>query len=386
MNILVIAHFQNDGSPTAIFIHNQLKAYVSLGHNVNVIVPIAIGKKDYYRKRVGPIVRKEKIDGINHFFLRYFSISKYGEKYFNSKQLVLASKIFLKNKKDFFNSEIIHAHTFGVDSELGFSMKKLLKCPLVVTTHGTDTLALKKRGEDFLLKKRAEKADAVICVSEKIKNALEQIGINTRFFVVYNGYVKRSFSFNNEKGYFFSDTNKLIINQTGSLINQKNTDLTIRAVAKLCQNNMNIRLNIVGEGPQKKQLMELTKLLKIEKRVSFRGQLNNEEAQREMNNADIFVMPSVREGFGIVYLEAMDNACLTIATKGEGIDGFIKNGVNGLLVEPKVENIVNTINWASNNKEKAKEIINNGTKSVNLLSWEGNAAKYIEIFSGLLRI
>ena len=90
-------------------------------------------------------------------------------------------------------------------------------------------------------------------------------------------------------------------------------------------------------------------------------------------------MPSINEGFGIVYLEAMKAGCITIGTKGEGIDGFIENGKNGFLVNPNVDEIVKLIDEIYNDKYNLDTIRFNAFDDVAELTWENNAKKYIEI-------
>ena len=93
-------------------------------------------------------------------------------------------------------------------------------------------------------------------------------------------------------------------------------------------------------GPEKQRFEELSKKYGIEGQVRFIGKLTREEVYRAMGDADIFIMPSVEETLGLVYLEAMMNGCLTVGTKGEGIDGIIEDGKNGFLVDPGSEKSV----------------------------------------------
>ena len=58
-----------------------------------------------------------------------------------------------------------------------------------------------------------------------------------------------------------------------------------------------------------------------------------------MHNSDIFILPSIGETFGMVYLEAMSQGCITICTKDDGISGIIKNGENGFLTLPNANDI-----------------------------------------------
>ena len=70
----------------------------------------------------------------------------------------------------------------------------------------------------------------------------------------------------------------------------------------------------------------------MSERVRLTGRLPREQVLRLMAQSDVFAMPSRKEGFGIVYLEAMASGCVTIGSRGEGIDGVIRDGENGLLV------------------------------------------------------
>ena len=91
-------------------------------------------------------------------------------------------------------------------------------------------------------------------------------------------------------------------------------------------------LTIVGDGSDKKLLMELAKNKKLEK-VIFKGKLPHSSVIDEMRKADCFIMISENEVFGLVYLEAMSQGCITIASKGEGIDGIIQDKKNGFFMQ-----------------------------------------------------
>ena len=98
MNITVLAHYQGDGSPCASFVHAQLIEYVNLGERVKVIVPVSVGKRDYFKKRFSKRIIEKDIDGVNYYFVRYLSLSKYGEKSFNVKRAIGSIKKLLKKQ------------------------------------------------------------------------------------------------------------------------------------------------------------------------------------------------------------------------------------------------------------------------------------------------
>ena len=74
--------------------------------------------------------------------------------------------------------------------------------------------------------------------------------------------------------------------------------------------------------------------MEVEDIVKFTGRLERSEVVNHMRGADVFVMLSVNETFGLVYLEALAQGCIVIATKDDGIDGVICDHYNGFLIEP----------------------------------------------------
>jgi glycosyltransferase involved in cell wall biosynthesis len=90
----------------------------------------------------------------------------------------------------------------------------------------------------------------------------------------------------------------------GGLVPYKGCDLALRAAASLLKRDL-ARFTVVGDGPERSRLEELTKFLEIEKAVSFCGSLSHAEAMQRMRSADVLVFPSVREFGGAVVFEAL---------------------------------------------------------------------------------
>lgn len=116
----------------------------------------------------------------------------------------------------------------------------------------------------------------------------------------------------------------------GELIKRKNV-ITILKALKLVR--FKYHFNIIGSGAEEERLKKFTIENHMTCNVSFLGQMNRDDVYKYMKNANVFIMVSKKEIFGLVYLEAMCNSCVTIGSKGEGIDGIIKNKVNGYLVD-----------------------------------------------------
>lgn len=379
MNILVIAHFQNDCSPCACFVHDQVKALQRLGHQIRIIVPIAFGKKDYYGKKCLPILKKDCIDGIWYFYLRYFSLSKYGRRKFNCKNAILSLKILLTKIQDDFYPDIIHAHTLGIDSEMGKWLKFFFNCPLVITTHGSDSVILFQERKYEKIRQLCNNADTVVCVANHLKEKLLYAGVNIRLLVIPNGFNSQFLTRKIKK-----IPNSLI--QVGNLIPSKRNEITIRAFAEIKRKCPTATLTIVGDGLEKEKLLSICKELDIEDAVLFTGQINNEQVLQKMAAAEYFVMVSAPEGLGIVYLEAMASRCLTLAAENQGISDIITSGKNGFLLPlDNAHAIASTILWAMKHKEIKDIITMQAYETAINYDWSANADNYENLFDELIK-
>lgn len=121
---------------------------------------------------------------------------------------------------------------------------------------------------------------------------------------------------------------------TGMLIPLKNIDVILEAV-NLAFPEKDFILNIYGEGMLKEQINLKINELGLNNCVYLKGKVSRDEVQEALKNTDVFVMVSKPEAFGLVYLEAMGKGCVTIGTKGQGIDGVIENSKNGFLCEAR---------------------------------------------------
>lgn len=120
--------------------------------------------------------------------------------------------------------------------------------------------------------------------------------------------------------------------QVGILMDRKYPDKTIEAVASVYGTG-DYTLNIVGEGAMKEYLSNKIKELGATGKIHLTGRLPRQEIIPILDQSDVFILISRAEVFGLVYIEAMSRGCIVIASKGEGMEGVIENGVNGFLCE-----------------------------------------------------
>ena len=378
MNILVVAGYNLYSRFDFSFVHAQASAYVNLGHRVRALVMIPVGKKDWDKKRFFPFLQQRTEDGVEVFCCRFLSISKYGEKGFNADSSVYAVNKKLNHIFGDFLPDIIHVHYLSLRAiSLGRFLKEKFGCPLVATTHGSDTFIPFNTGNRTLLKQCVNQVDHLVCVSSLLRQRLENCGVSAPMSVILNGFhIKNAVPSPNKS--------PLSLVQAGYLVARKKADDTICAFAVLHKRHPEATLDIIGSGSELARFQSLCEKLSVAEAVRFHGFLPNEETLSQMAKAHFFVMPSINEGFGIVYLEAMASGCITIGTEGEGIADLIVSGKNGFLVPPDdPDAIVRTVEWCLDHPKDADKIANQGRKDAMSLAWEKNANEYIKLFKEL---
>lgn len=135
------------------------------------------------------------------------------------------------------------------------------------------------------------------------------------------------------KDIHLSEDKKYIIS-VGRLVKRKGFEYLIKALVFM---NDNVEVLIIGDGREKQQLVELAGRLGLEGRVHFLGQVSEEKKFQYLANADIYVLSSLHEGFGIVLQEAMQVGLPIVSTNQGGQVDIVKDNINGILVGIKDE-------------------------------------------------
>ncbi len=229
--------------------------------------------------------------------------------------------------------EIIHAHT-RITQVLASLVSHLSGVPYVATCHGF----FKKR-----LGRRIFKCwgDRTIAISDAVKRHLmNDFKVpKEKIELIYNGVdvkkFKKEFS-EDEKHSLrsrFGLKDGMVIGAIGRLSPVKGYEYLIRAFALLLEKYKDLQLLIVGDGPQKNELQNVTRRLKIEKKLRFtEPQLDTVEPLCIM---DIFVSSSVQEGLGLSLVEALASKRPVVATDVGGVSSLVKNRRTGLLANPR---------------------------------------------------
>ncbi|MFA5173568.1 MAG: glycosyltransferase family 4 protein [Candidatus Pacearchaeota archaeon] len=268
--------------------------------------------------------------------------------------------IYYKNKilsilsKEKFDLIITNTRFFHT-SLIGMKFAKKNKIPWIHIEHGTSFVQtnnpivwLGSRLYDFTFGKKVLKnADKVICISKDSKRFVQSL-VNRDVEVVYNGI-----ELSNIPKYTPKKQIKNII-FVGRLIYAKGVQDLINAFAQL--ENKDLKLTIVGDGPYKKDLEELTKKLNLNNRIIFTGEKNKKEVLDLLSKSDLFINPSYSEGLPTSVLEAGAVGLPVIATDVGGTNEVIINNITGILINQKdPKEIKEAIEFYINHpKEKTK--------------------------------
>lgn len=223
-----------------------------------------------------------------------------------------------------------------------------------------------------------QRADKVIAVHNGLKNELIKRGIcnSDKIHVIPNGVDMNIFKSDIKR----SDSCTVLF--VGSLTKRKGIKYLLMAIAEI----KDARLIIVGDGPERDNLIRLAENLRIKDRVTFAGSVSHEKLPTYYSHASVFVLPSIREAFPLSILEAMACNLPVIATNTSGMPEVVKDGYNGFLVEPKnIMQLTDKIKLILSDNGMRKRMGHNARKFVEKnYSWDVVADKTIKVYMDIL--
>lgn len=324
-----------------------------------------------------------KIDIVPYPVLRrkYFNVSgvlKYIVMYFKySKQLVKLAK---KEQID-----VIHNNTSAVLE--GCYVSKILNIPLVWVVH--EIIIKPKLIFNIICKIIAHYSTETIVVSNAVKNHLLSSGYfkKNKIKVIHNGVDSSIFNPNTNCNYLYSEWNipntAKVIGMIGRVNSWKGQEDFLIATNKVLENNKNVYAIIVGgvfvgEEKYKNILLENINKSSFKDRIIYSDYRNDTEAIHKL--FDIFVLPSINpDPLPTVVLEAMATGKPIVGYAHGGVCEMVKNGVNGLLVEPRNPDLLaNAINKLLQNKKLCKQM---GKKSLERFNNNFSMTRYVNNYS-----
>ena len=282
---------------------------------------------------------------------------------------------------------IIHAHTEG-EAAAAVQAAERHGISAVVTLHGINLgaryFSRSARRADFRRSLRA--ADRVILVGEPLRPFfLEITGSDDNFSTIPNGVTMVG---ETPKRLFSNDKTPLRFVSVSNLLEGKGIDIALNALAEVSARGFeNWDYTIVGDGAQRQAWTTLSHELGLANKVSFLGTRPHIEVFDILGRADVFLLPSYREAFGIAYLEAMATGLLAVGVAGEGPSAFITDNKTGLLVPPRDSStLADCIISIVKNQGAMQVIAAAGAEYVRRnFSWDNHAKKLIDLYGHVTR-
>lgn len=334
--------------------------------------------------------KNSTIKNVNNTIYRYGTIFKVMGTHLSYGQLIKPQK---------HRVDIAHGHFDippGPISAYLYSKRK--NKPLIITYHGDWAVHgyfFRKIGvsffNKFIVNKILDKADIIISPSLRYTNQSKFLYKHkNKTITIPNGINLSNYQINlsqrecREK--LGLDIEKKIILYVGSLSPYKGTDILLRSMPRVLKEIHDAYLIYVGEGIMEKNLLTLARKLGISEKIYFPGFIGSSyEKALFYKSADIMVLPSFAEIFGIVNLEAMAAGIPIIASNVGGIPDVVKDGENGLIIPPHdVKSLEKSIIYLLTNNNVRERFVENGRKMVLDYSWELIAEKTEKIYEELL--
>lgn len=339
-----------------------------------------------------PVRRREHLnlnevkDRINVLY-RFSNILRPWHRIFYKWKLRTILKDIEVARIEFDNVDIIHAHTLFSDGGVAYKLYLRYDIPYIVAVRNTDInvffkymLHLRKFSYEIL-----RHASKIVFINPSYRDYLiksiipdkYKVEIEKKSIIVPNGI--DNYWFRNIIHEKIFTNEKLRLLYVGIISRNKNLNGLLNVVDEMNFRGLPVELLIVG----KDKLNKCTKL--IEKRASQMGNVQVEF--REMNkdvllsyyrSADIYIMISFNETFGLTYIEALSQGLPIIFTKGEGIDGFFEPGKVGYAVRP--DKPIEIVEKLSLIMKEYSSISSNCAKESIRFRWENIVENYLLIY------
>lgn len=235
--------------------------------------------------------------------------------------------------------DIINTHFAIPSGPTGYILSKLFRLPNVLTIHGGDIFDPSKSlspHKSLLLstvvRSMLNSADRVVSQSNDTKkNAYRYYNLRNKIDIIPLGIKKPVFESKTRRD-FDLESDEIVFCTIGRLIKRKNIDDSLSILYGL-KNNYKFKFLIIGEGPERAHLESLIERLGLENRVLLLGNVSDEVKFQLLDLSDCYLSTALHEGFGLVFLEAMECGLPVICYNRGGQNDFLVDGKTGFLVE-----------------------------------------------------
>ncbi len=365
------------------------KHFAAAGHDVHLITsqfrdcPKDEKVEGFHVHRVRALRKNPDVCAVHEMLTYAVSSSLYGLRF--AKQ---------------FQPDIVQVF-FGIPAGGGaYLLQKRRNVPYVVFLGGRD---VPSRNPDppyyrwlYLLLKPAiraiwRNASVVVACSEGLRELAQETDTDVKMDVIPDGldlarFKPRSPPVTAEREQRNACPKKVQILTIGRLIPRKGFQFLIRALPQIIEKAAhNFEIEIVGDGPYHGELLKLAEKLGVAVHIHFAGSVPYSELPQKYQDADIFILPSLAEGMPLVVLEAMGTGLPIVASRVQGIDELVVDGVNGALFDPgDVDGLASSLIKLINAGEGRVEMGKASIERVEPYDWKNIADAYLALYADIL--
>ncbi len=399
MKVLLINHFPLQGSGSGIYTLNIAQELIKEGHNVFVIdIDCEMDNTNYsFQRRTIMCAKNNNHDldlDLDFNFPCFTTHPRSLNTFYNisDKQIYDYVLTFIKVTKEVvadFNPDIIHAQHLWITPYAALTSG----VPYIITVHGTDLMGFKKdkRYHKYALE-GAKNAAKIITISRQVHNDTlelyrlpeEKLKLNPNGF---DDDIFRPKSITKKELFMQFGLNtepEKLVSFVGKFTDFKGIDILIKAARKVTDEIPEVIFALAGDGQLMAEMKQLTSELKLEN-IYFLGHQMQEDVASLYSAADVSVVPSRIEPFGLVAIEALGCGTPVVATNAGGLPDFVNNKVGQLIEMEDVEALANAIIEELKNNTKLSKGKFAREYAVENYSWKKTLQNVIEIYKGAIQ-
>jgi glycosyltransferase involved in cell wall biosynthesis len=283
--------------------------------------------------------------------------------------------------------DVIHAHDW-LSFAAGVEAKKVSGKPLVVHIHATefDRTAGHPNQHIYEEERRGfHEADCIIAVSNRTKaTVVEHYGIHPdKIIVIHNGvdHDEHGKDLPEMLGEIRAQGKKIVL-FFGRITIQKGPDHFLYTARRVLEKDPNVIFVIAGSGDMEHQIIRLAAQLGISRNVIFTGAIWGDDRIRLYRAADLYVMPSVSEPFGITALEALANGTPLLVSKQTGAGEVITHTLKSDFWD--VDDMADKILGVLGSRALSESLSEHGLRDVRRATWDSAAGRCVAVYRDLI--
>lgn len=278
------------------------------------------------------------------------------------------------------NFSVIHAHDW-MSFPAGIQAKQKTGKPLITHVHSTEYDRAVGDGNQYIVsveKQGLELSDHIVAVSSYTKQLLvHKYQVNPqKISVVHNGILPSVYG-EADFGRSFAKKRPVVVFM-GRLTLQKGAEYFLQLASKILQRNSEVLFILAGDGDMYHELLFKNAGRKLSSSVLFSGFVRDKQKMKLLNRADVFIMPSLSEPFGLVALEAVQMNTPVIVSKNSGVKEVLPSAIQVDFWD--VEKMTSEVLKIIEDKDHHSSLIARQQNELQKITWENSAQKMKKVY------